>query len=396
MNRKRNLWIFIGVVVLMAALVSGFVLMQTSAQDLLVQTLETAQTITDGHAVVALNVDTPEQAASGTVEIWARQGVDGSDGAHPLGAFRLEVLETSAAQAQGAVIVSDGATLWAYSPAENKVFVGTPAEAQTLMAENEMLAGKFGQFSEGHPANPADSQYAAPQNAEEAVAKLLEYFNASKSGSETLAGETASQLKLEPIPEQMPAEYLAVGGLLNLWIGQASHLPLAISYTGGSLGEFSATVLELEVNAGVDEARFTFEIPDGAEIVTFADLQPQSLTLEQAAASSEFAFLTPAATPPGATLVDILDVRGATVQRYTLPEGGSFSVAQGLLSENAAEARTPSSESQPVEVRGTSGNMLVSADGAQVLLTWTEGDLFYSIAGDLTPEQALSIAESLQ
>ena len=28
MNRKRNLWIFIGIVILLAALVSGFVLMQ--------------------------------------------------------------------------------------------------------------------------------------------------------------------------------------------------------------------------------------------------------------------------------------------------------------------------------------------------------------------------------
>jgi hypothetical protein len=31
-----------------------------------------------------------------------------------------------------------------------------------------------------------------------------------------------------------------------------------------------------------------------------------------------------------------------------------------------------------------------------VLLIWAEGDLFYSIAGDLTTDQALTIAESLQ
>ena len=35
MNRKRNLWIFIGIVILAAALVSGFVLMQPSAEDIL-------------------------------------------------------------------------------------------------------------------------------------------------------------------------------------------------------------------------------------------------------------------------------------------------------------------------------------------------------------------------
>ena len=79
MNRKRNLWIFIGVVVLAAALVSGFVLMQTSAEDMLVQTLETGKTITDGHAVVAIDVDTIEQDASGTVEVWAMLNEDGDE-----------------------------------------------------------------------------------------------------------------------------------------------------------------------------------------------------------------------------------------------------------------------------------------------------------------------------
>ena len=49
-----------------------------------------------------------------------------------------------------------------------------------------------------------------------------------------------------------------------------------------------------------------------------------------------------------------------------------------------------------VEVRGTTGNLLTTDDGTQVLLTWIEDGMFFSVAGDLTPEQALSIAESLQ
>lgn len=395
MKNRKNTWIFIGVMLLLAALVSGFVLMQTTAEDILVQTLETSKTITDGHAVVAVDVDTIEQDASGTIEVWAVRGEENDDG-HSLGAFRIEVLEASEEKVQGAVIVSDGETLWAYSPSENKIFVGTPEEAQAMMAENEAMAGEYGRFLDGYEGKSGDSEYEHPETAEEAVAKLLEFFNVSISGSDAVANETANQLKMEPIPEQMPDEYIAVGGYLNLWIGQDSSLPLSVSYTGGSMGEFSATVLEFEVNAGIDESLFTFEIPEDAEVVTFADLEPQSLTLDEAAASSEFKFLTPTASPPGATLVDILEVRGAIVQRYTLPEGGSFTLAQGVLGENSDEARTPSEGSQSVELRGTTGNMVVSEDGSQVLLTWTEGNLFYSVAGDLTSEQALAIAESLQ
>jgi outer membrane lipoprotein-sorting protein len=390
MNNKRNMWILIGFVILAAALVSGFVWMQPSAEDILVETLETAKTITDGHAVVVIDVDTIEQDASGTVEVWSRRGEDSP------GAFRVEVLEASEEKAQGAVIVSDGETLWAYSPSENKVLVGTPEEARTMMEENEFMAGEFGQFHQDMKSNPEGGEYKHPETAEDAVQKLLEYFNIGKSGSKTIAGETANQLKLEPIPEQMPSEYAAVGGFINLWIGQDSNLPLGMAYTGGSMGEFSATVLEFEFNTGVDEALFTFDIPADAEVVTFADLEPQSLTLDEAGASADFEFLTPAETPSGATLVDILDVRGALVQRYTLTEGGSFTIAQGIYSEITTEFQTPSTEGQSIEVRGTTGQIFESEDGNQVLLTWTERDLFFAVAGDLTPEQALSIAESLQ
>ena len=119
MNRNRILWIFIGILVLAAA-ISAFMLMQPSPEDILAQAFDASQAVTDGHAVVAFEVDSPEKKASGTVEVWARPSEDGPD------AFRMNVLDANEAKAQGAVVVSDGATLWAYSPSENKVFVGTP------------------------------------------------------------------------------------------------------------------------------------------------------------------------------------------------------------------------------------------------------------------------------
>ena len=390
MSRNRYLWIIIGSVIFVAALISGFVLMQPSAQDILVSTLENAKTITDGHAVVAIEVDTLDKDASGTVEVWAYRDEDGPSG------FRVEVLEASEVESQGAVIISDGENLWAYSPTEEQVFVGTPEEAQAMLEENEFFGGQFGDMPHRLEGKSEVGEYEHPENAEEAVQKLQEYFNIGKSGSETVAGETADQLKLEPIPEQMPAEYAAVGGFINLWISQESSIPLAFEFTGSSVGEVSVTVLEYEVNTGVDESLFTFEVPEGAEVVTFADLEPQSLTLEEAGETVDFEFMTPAETPPGATLVDILEVRGAIIQRYTLPEGGSFTIAQGIIEQNFGQSESQSSESQPVEVRGSTGQLLEAEDGGQVLLAWTEGELFYSVAGDLTFEQALTIAESLQ
>ena len=385
MFRNKKLWIIVGGVLFIAALISGFVLMQPSAQDILVNTLESAKTITDGHAIVAFEVDSLEKDASGTVEVWAYREEENPGG------FRMEVLESSEDKARGAVIVSDGETLWAYSPSENKVFVGTPEEARASMEENDFFGGKFGEMPQH-----LEGEQEHPENAQEAVQQLEDYFNIGKSGTQTIAGETANQLKLEPIPDQMPGEYIAVGGFINLWIGQENNVPLAFEFTGSSIGEVSITVLEYEINSGVDNALFTFTVPESAELVTFADLEPQSLTLAEAGELAEFQFLTPGETLSGATMVDILEVRGALVQRYTLFEGGSFTIAQGVIGQDFDQSRSPSSESQPIEVRGTTGYLLEAEDGSQVLLSWTEGNLFYSIAGDLTAEQALGIAESLQ
>ena len=80
---------------------------------------------------------------------------------------------------------------------------------------------------------------------------------------------------------------------------------------------------------------FTFDIPDGAKVIGFADMrQPESLSLDEAAASAEFDFLTPDAVPAGATLVDVLNVKGMIVQQYTLTDGGAFSIAQGKTDDS--------------------------------------------------------------
>jgi outer membrane lipoprotein-sorting protein len=152
MTRNKNLWIIVGGVIFVAALISGFVLMQPSAQDLLVSTLENSKNIKDGHAVVAFDVDSLDKDASGTVEVWAFRNEDGPGG------FRMEVLETSESKAQGALIVSDGETLWAHSPSENKVFVGTPEEAKALMEENEFFAEEFGAMPHQFDGNPEDDE----------------------------------------------------------------------------------------------------------------------------------------------------------------------------------------------------------------------------------------------
>ncbi len=141
----------IGGVILIAALVSGFVLMQPSAADILVQTIESLETIDDAHAVVDVEVHTVEKDATATFEIWGRRSEDGP------GAFRIVVLDSSDEKAADAVVVSDGENLWAYSPAEAKVLVGTAQEAKEMMADRETFKGDFDKDDFEHPESPEEA-----------------------------------------------------------------------------------------------------------------------------------------------------------------------------------------------------------------------------------------------
>jgi hypothetical protein len=227
------------------------------------------------------------------------------------------------------------------------------------------------------------------------VAKLLEYFDAERVGltSEDVAGVGAYHLRLIPIPEQMPDEVRAAGGLINVWIAAESKAPLAADYMGGNFGSGRMEATFLEFNQGVDPAVFSFDIPAGAELMTLADLAAEmEAKMAEMDTAIEFEALSPTDLPTDARLMETTSVRGTAVQRYNLPDGDSFTVAQGP----AGFDYKPEGSETVVTVRGVEGLLYSDVDGGRTLLTWSDGEMTYWIGGDLTGEQALAIAESLQ
>lgn len=391
--RQRRTLLIVGILIAIASMALAAFILQPNAQDLLTNAVGAmelaAEETTSGHAIVDFNVDTPEMAATGSMEVWGRLGA-GPDG-EP--AFRAEVLSASMPEYAGMVAVSDGSQFWLWNPAENKVLTGTKEEMRDFI-EAQMAAreGQFGDFA-GDFADKED--FAAgehPETPEEAVNMLLEYFTAERNGIERVGQEAAYMIRLIPIPEQMPDEVRVAGGLVQVWLRTSDNLPLGAAYTGGAFGEAQVQATTLELNVDLDETLFTFEIPDGAEIVHLADLEPQTISPEEAAGRADFDLLEPAELPAGMTLVEVVELRGAIVQRYNQADGGSFTITQGP----AGAAPFPDSEGQLVEVRGTTGTLFSDETGSRTLLTWNEEDVSTWIGGDLTAEQALALAESLE
>ena len=386
-SRKRYLSIFLALVVLAVTAVAIGAFVIPSAQDLLVQSLETSQTLTDGHAIVEVSVDVPDNAMSGTVEAWGRLDV----GPNGEPAFRVEVLTADEANLIGTIAVSDGTQFWVWNPAQNVVLTGQFEELYARIAEE--MAGQ--EFDHEGDFNRADFDEAEiPETPEEAVAKLLEYFTAERAGSDVIGDTNVNTVRLIPIPEQMPEEVRAAGGLLNVWLRDGDSAPVGVEYVGGAIGSGVARATFLEINQGVDDSVFTFTIPEGATVIDAADIElPEKEALEEAAAiEPDFELLSPTSLPDEATLRETTNVGGAIVERYGLPNGRSFTIAQGRTDVNL----TPAEGGESVTVRGVEGMLYTDTEDGRTLLNWSEGDIQYWIGGDLTADETLAIAESLQ
>ncbi|MEM7116424.1 MAG: hypothetical protein AAF614_28575 [Chloroflexota bacterium] len=400
----RNRKVILGTIII-ALLTVGLVafMVLPSAEELLVTAGETIENATDAHAVVSVEVEMPDESMSGTVEVWGQK--EAGPNGEP--AFRIEVLEASKAEMVGVTAVSDGTNFWLYHPQENKVMTGTFDQLKAQMEEKRAAKEAAGESFDkeewadkeefagfdGTEFDPEDM----PENWEEAVAKLLEYVTAERTGSEDVGNMPAYGLRLIPKPDQMPDELRANGGFFNVWIGVESQVPIAAEYAEAAVGYAKATASVMEINQGIDPTVFTFAIPDGAEVVTVEDLEKLKEQKDKADAQanelvSEAVLLTPAELPTGARETEKFDIGSVVVQQFSLENGRSFTGAQGKPSD----AFLPEGEGVEVTVRGVAGTAYEDAENGRSLVTWLEGDLQFWVGGDLTADEALFVASSLE
>ena len=384
MTRSRKLILPLGALFAVIALAAIVMMVRASADDLLHQSARLLADAVDGHALLTYEFETPEKDGSGTVEVWGRKGA----GPNGEPAFRIvEVLDETADGEDriGSIAVSDGNKIWLYRPQKNTVYVGTLEELKARMKEGhgeELTGHDFPEYDEAE----------MPQTPEEVVDWLLEHFMAERAGTIDIYDTAAHQLRLVPIPEKMPDEFRANGGLFDIWLRTSDSAPLAVEFSGAAVGSGKITASVLELNRGIPDERFTFAIPADAEIVALADLEPPSLSLQEAADIASFEMLTPGQLPSAARLEGVNEVRGAIVQRYRLPDGATFFVAQGA--DGAAQA-PDNANGEPVTVRGLTGTLYQDDGGTRSLLIWNENGITFSIGGDLTADMALDIANSL-
>lgn len=352
MNKR---W-FIGLSVLVVfALLLGGCQRQPTAQEIVAKLKEVEASTEDAHAVLEISFQAEGMDEELVVEVWEKKPSK----------FRAEVLEANDPEFAGAISVTDGQQFWTYQPSKNEVLVG--------------------EVGPDEPSSPRDMIQAM----DEAIQQVMDTSEVKLAGEEDMAG--VATYKLELTPKENDETVLPPGSKATLWVEQERWIVLQAHFSSGIAGEGQMRVRSFELNTGLADDRFQFEIPAGAQVTKAEDKRPQHLTLDEARTQADFALLVPTYVPEETTLIDVLTVDGAFILHYD-HSMTSFSVIQGL-SEGVREA--PPGQKTEVTVRGQTANLITDGLGNN-FLAWMEDGVTITIAGRISQDEILKVAESLQ
>jgi len=373
----RRTLIFISL--LIGSLLLGACAERLPTADEIVTKMEAARANTnDVHATVAIDFTSPDQSGSMVIEGWMQKLPDAADG-KPQARVRAEVREASQADLVGTLLVSDGQQFWLYNPAKNTVVVGNADEMKNQA-----------------PTTPAG----ATQMLQDVVQQGLDAVNLEVQGEEQVAGKNTWKVKVTPKPETVAN--LQLDGVIEgtMWVDEDLAMPLKLSVDASDFGSGNVEVRAIEVNAGVSADLFTYTPPADATVVQAADLiaqmAPKAATLDEARSSVGFTLREPTYLPAGLALVEVRVVGTDTVIMNYSGNGASMSLVQS--NGSAGDDRQPPADSnvQQVTVGGHPATIITSADGSSSFLSWEQDGIKTVIAGTISSDEAIKVAEGLK
>lgn len=328
-----------------------------TVDDIVAKLKEVEASTDDAHVVLEMNFEGQGMDEDVVIEVWEKRP----------NLLRAEVLEASDSEFLGGITVSDGHQVWMYQPSQNEVVVGELGADGAALSPREMI-----------------------QYMDEVIQRVLDTSDVKLVGEEEVAGVATYKLELTPTDDA--ESVLPPGGKATLWVDKERWVILQAHFTGEPLGQARMLVRSFELNTGLADDLFQFEVPDGVQVTNLEDKQPVPLTLDEARAQAGFPLLVPSYLPEGATLVEVLAVGEAIILHYD-HSTTSFTIVQGSVT-NRMPLPAGSQESE-VAMRGQTATLISDGDSNR-LLTWVEDGVTITIAGRISQDEILEVAESLQ
>ena len=353
---RTKKWMALSLLLALAVVLAGCG-RQITAEEIIAKMQETVDSTQDAHALVIAEVNAQGIELSVKAELWEQMPDK----------LRAEVLEASQPSLVGTTLVHDGANGWFYEPARNLVTVGAVEELDTPLPQ-EVLAGL-----------------------QVIIQEVLNAADVELVGEETIAGREAYKLEASP-KEDSTVQLFPGNGTATVWVDKEQWIVLKATYVAGAFGQGTLEVQSFELNPGLPAALFAFEAPEDATVVYAEAQEPVSMTLDEARAQASFPLLVPSYVPSGATLIEVLKSDQSFVLRYDHSPKVSFTVFQGT-----AEVGPPVlGQTQNITVRGHDATAITDEAGGNTFLHWAEDDITLVVAGRISLDEALRVAESLE
>ena len=352
----RRIWILFSLLLALSLVLAGCGQKMT-AEEIVAKMQETVESTQDAHAVVLVDVNAQGIEMSVTAEVWEQSP----------NKVRAEVLKASEDRLVGATIVNDGRQGWYYEPSRNRVLVGDAAEMETPLPQ-EMLGGL-----------------------QEVIQDVLDAANVLLDGEEQVAGRQAYKLVASP-KEESGEELFPGNGTATLWVDKEQWIVLKATYEASTFGQGTMEVQSFELNPGLPDSLFAFEIPEGTTVVDVEAQRPVPVTLDEARAQVDYRLLVPGYVPQGATLIEVFKAGDSIVLRYNHSTEVSFTIIQGP----ELSGPPPVGQSQDLMVRGQSATAITDEASGNTFLYWTGDGVTVTVAGHISLDEALKVAEALQ
>ena len=258
------------------------------------------------------------------------------------------------------------------------------------------MTGEAGKLKDATAGSPIGAATALT----DIVSQGLDAVELEVLGTEQIAGKNTWKVSVAPKAET--SSQLQLDGIIKgtLWVDEALALPLKLSVDASDLGQGSVEVRSIETNTGLSADLFSFTPPADAKIVQAAELaaqmEPKAATLDEARTAVSFALREPGYLPTGLTLVEVRVIGTTTVILNYAGDGGSVSLVQS--NEEVGRDREPPAGSavSEVPIGEATGTLITGVDGQGSLLRWEQGGVRYVVAGTLSGDEAVKVAEGLE
>jgi outer membrane lipoprotein-sorting protein len=330
------------------------------------QNLRTAKTL---HAIFDITI--AGTAVNGTVntEVW-NVSPDKS---------RTVVLQSTIKQfSTGSITVSNGKQVWQYDHAKKVVYTG--------------------QVSNNTGTPTAGTGRDQTQFIMNIVQSVFSHSNATLvSSSASINGHDAYDIQVTSPASAQSSSTGSGSGNFNyngdVYIDKASMLPLQVKLTIQGFGQVTLGLPTLVLNQPVDNSLFIFVPPTGVQVLPFPKTTTSdtgAITLEQAQQQAGYHLLSIPSSHTEYQLqgVDALGAPGNQIFTLNFAKGNTTFA----ISEGKSLANLPVS-GQQISVRGTTATL--SSSGNTITLTWTEKGVGMQIAGNVSKDELLTIANLL-